>query len=147
MLLILNGPNLNRLGLREPGVYGSQTIEDLERQCEAWGAELGETVTFRQSNFEGQLLEWVQEAQEQGFTGIVINPGALTHYSYALRDAISGQPLPVVEVHISNVDAREAFRHVSVTAAVCRGKISGLGFFGYRLAMEYLTESGVGVGA
>jgi 3-dehydroquinate dehydratase-2 len=147
MLLILNGPNLNRLGLREPGVYGSQTIEDLERQCEAWGAELGETVTFRQSNFEGQLLEWVQEAQEQGFTGIVINPGALTHYSYALRDAISGQPLPVVEVHISNVDAREAFRHTSVTAAVCRGKISGLGFFGYRLALEYLTEAGVGVGA
>lgn len=143
MLLVLNGPNLNRLGLREPGVYGSQTLEDLERQCEAWGAELGESVTCRQSNYEGQLLEWVHEAQEQGFTGIVLNPGALTHYSYALRDAIASQPLPVVEVHISNVDAREEFRHTSVTAAVCRGKISGLGFFGYRLALEYLTE-GVG---
>ncbi|AIZ44634.1 3-dehydroquinate dehydratase [Deinococcus radiopugnans] len=140
MLLILNGPNLNRLGLREPGVYGSQTLEDLERQCEAWGAELGEAVTCRQSNYEGQLLEWIQEAQEQGFGGIVINPGALTHSSYALRDAISGQPLPVVEVHISNVDAREEFRHTSVTAAVCRGKISGLGFLGYRLGMEYLIE-------
>ena len=140
MFLVLNGPNLNRLGLREPGVYGAQTLEDLERQCEAWGAELGVAVTCRQSNFEGQLLEWIHEAQEQGFTGIVINPGALTHYSYALRDAISGQPLPVVEVHISNVDAREEFRHRSVTAAVCRGKISGLGFVGYRLAMEYLTE-------
>ncbi|ANE42923.1 MULTISPECIES: type II 3-dehydroquinate dehydratase [Deinococcus] len=140
MLLIINGPNLNRLGLREPGVYGLQTIEDLERQCETWGAELGEPVTCRQSNFEGQILEWVHEAQEQGFGGIVINPGALTHYSYALRDAIASQPLPVVEVHISNVDAREEFRHTSVTAAVCRGKISGLGFVGYRLAMEYLTE-------
>ena len=141
MFLVLNGPNLNRLGLREPGVYGAQTLEDLERQCEAWGAELGVAVTCRQSNFEGQLLEWIHEAQEQGFTGIVINPGALTHYSYALRDAISGQPLPVVEVHISNVDAREEFRHKSVTAAVCRGKISGLGFAGYRLAMDYLAEA------
>ena len=140
MLLILNGPNLNRLGLREPGVYGSQTLEDLERQCEAWGAELELSVTCRQSNYEGQLLEWVQDAEEQGFTGLVINPGALTHYSYALRDAIAGQRLPVVEVHISNVDAREEFRHQSVTAAVCRGKISGLGFSGYRLAMEYLAE-------
>ena len=140
MLLVLNGPNLNRLGLREPGVYGSQTLEDLERLCEAWGAELGMSVTCRQSNYEGQLLEWVQDAQEHGFSGIVINPGALTHYSYALRDAISGQPLPVVEVHISNVDAREEFRHKSVTAAVCRGKISGLGFLGYRLAMEALVE-------
>lgn len=143
MLLVLNGPNLNRLGLREPGVYGSQTLEDLERQCETWGAELGESVTCRQSNFEGQLLEWIHEAQEQGFTGIVLNPGALTHYSYALRDAIAGQPLPVVEVHISNVDAREEFRHKSVTAAVCKGKISGLGFLGYRLGMEYLVEEGM----
>lgn len=140
MLLVLNGPNLNRLGLREPDVYGTQTLEDLERQCEAWGAELGEAVTCRQSNFEGQLLEWIQEAEEQGFTGIVINPGALTHYSYALRDAIASQLLPVVEVHISNVDAREEFRHKSVTAAVCKGKISGLGFLSYRLALEALTE-------
>ena len=141
MLLVLNGPNLNRLGLREPGVYGSQTLEDLERQCESWGAELGTSVTCRQSNYEGQLIEWIHEAQEQGFSGVVINPGALTHYSYALRDAIAGQPLPVIEVHISNVDAREEFRHKSVTAAVCRGKISGLGFLGYRLGMGALVES------
>ena len=141
MLLVLNGPNLNRLGLREPGVYGSQTLEDLERQCESWGAELGTSVTCRQSNYEGQLIEWIHEAQEQGFSGVVINPGALTHYSYALRDAIAGQPLPVIEVHISNVDAREEFRHTSVTAAVCRGKISGLGFLGYRLGMGALVES------
>jgi len=141
MILVLNGPNLNLLGTREPAVYGRESLGDLESLCEAWGGELGVTVTCRQSNFEGQLLEWVHEAAAAGFLGIVINPGALTHYSYALRDAISGQSLPVVEVHISNVDAREAFRHVSVTAGVCRGKISGLGFLGYRLAMEYLLES------
>ncbi|GGB54190.1 type II 3-dehydroquinate dehydratase [Deinococcus soli (ex Cha et al. 2016)] len=140
MLLVVNGPNLNRLGLREPGVYGSQTLEDLERQCDAWGAELGQAVTCRQSNYEGQLIEWIHEAEEHGFTGIVLNPGALTHYSYALRDAIAGQRVPVIEVHISNVDAREEFRHQSVTAAVCRGKISGLGFLGYRLGLEALVE-------
>ena len=142
MFLVLNGPNLNLLGKREPGIYGSGTLEDLERQCEEWGAELGVAVTCHQSNFEGQFLEWVQQAQGQGFTGIVMNPGALTHYSYALRDAVAGQSLPVVEVHISNVDAREEFRHKSVTAAVCRGKISGLGWAGYRFAMEYLSELG-----
>ncbi|MGY2893606.1 type II 3-dehydroquinate dehydratase [Deinococcus sp. UYEF24] len=140
MFLILNGPNLNLLGKREPGIYGTGTLEDLERQCEEWGAELGVSVTCHQSNFEGQLLEWVQQAAGQGFTGIVMNPGALTHYSYALRDAVAGQSLPVVEVHISNVDAREEFRHKSVTAAVCRGKISGLGWAGYRFAMEFLSE-------
>ncbi|WP_027481894.1 type II 3-dehydroquinate dehydratase [Deinococcus pimensis] len=140
MILVLNGPNLNLLGTREPEVYGRETLGDLETLCEAWGSELGVSVTCRQSNYEGQLLEWIHEAGGAGFTGIVINPGALTHYSYALRDAIAGQPLPVVEVHISNVDAREAFRHTSVTAAVCRGKISGLGLLGYRLAMEFLTE-------
>ena len=140
MLLVVNGPNLNRLGLREPGVYGSQTLEDLERQCDAWGAELGQAVTCRQSNYEGQLIEWIHEAEEHGFTGIVLNPGALTHYSYALRDAIAGQRVPVIELHISNVDAREEFRHKSVTAAVCRGKISGLGFLGYRLGLEALVE-------
>lgn len=141
MILVLNGPNLNLLGTREPEVYGAESLEDLETQCETWGADLGVTVTCRQSNHEGNLIEWVHEAASAGFRGIVINPGALTHYSYALRDAISGQPLPVVEVHISNVDAREAFRHTSVTAGVCRGKISGLGFLGYRLAMEYLLEA------
>lgn len=141
MILVLNGPNLNLLGTREPDVYGAETLEDLETQCETWGADLGVTVTCRQSNHEGNLIEWVHEAASAGFRGIVINPGALTHYSYALRDAIAGQPLAVVEVHISNVDAREAFRHTSVTAGVCKGKISGLGFLGYRLAMEYLLET------
>ncbi|HWG83847.1 MAG TPA: type II 3-dehydroquinate dehydratase [Deinococcales bacterium] len=140
MLLILNGPNLNRLGLREPDVYGSDTLADLESLCEAWGAEAGTAVTCRQSNYEGQLLEWVQEAAENGFRGIIINPGALTHYSYALRDAIAGQPLPVLEVHISNVHRREEFRHHSVVAPVCRGGIVGLGFQGYRLAIQHLAD-------
>lgn len=140
MILVLNGPNLNLLGTREPGVYGSDTLDDLESLCEAWGADLGVSVTCRQSNHEGNLIDWIHEAKSAGFRGIVINPGALTHYSYALRDAIAGQSVPVVEVHISNVDAREAWRHVSVTAGVCKGKISGLGFTGYKLAMEYLVE-------
>ncbi|PYE56392.1 type II 3-dehydroquinate dehydratase [Deinococcus yavapaiensis] len=140
MILVLNGPNLNLLGTREPSVYGSDTLEDLESMCESWGADLGVTVTCRQSSHEGNLIDWIHEAKSAGFKGIVINPGALTHYSYALRDAIAGQSLPVVEVHISNVDARESWRHVSVTAGVCKGKISGLGFTGYKLAMEYLTD-------
>ena len=142
MILVLNGPNLNMLGKREPHIYGNTTLEDLEELCEGWAVELGVGAVCRQSNFEGQLLEWIQHAQEEDFSGIVINPGALTHYSYALRDAISSQPLPVVEVHLSNVDSRESFRHVSVTAAVCRGKISGLGALGYKFAMEYLLEGG-----
>jgi 3-dehydroquinate dehydratase II len=139
MILILNGPNLNRLGTREPSVYGHETLQDLEHHCHTWALELGVHAECRQSNFEGQLLEWVQTANEHGFTGIIINPGALTHYSYALRDAIGGQPLPVLEVHISNVHAREEFRHKSVIAPVCVGAIIGLGTQGYRLALEYLA--------
>ncbi len=140
VILILNGPNLNRLGSREPDVYGHLTLPDLETMIETWGAELGLAVACKQSNFEGQLLEWVQTASDSGFTGIVINPGALTHYSYALRDAIAGQPLPTLEVHLSNVHAREQFRHSSVTAGVCVGSILGLGAQGYRLALEYFAS-------
>jgi 3-dehydroquinate dehydratase II len=140
MVLILNGPNLNRLGTREPSVYGHETLQDLEHHCRTWALELGLHAECRQSNFEGQLLEWVQTANEHGFTGIIINPGAFTHYSYALRDAIGGQPLPVLEVHISNVHAREEFRHKSVIAPVCVGAIIGLGTQGYRLALEYLAN-------
>jgi 3-dehydroquinate dehydratase II len=140
MILILNGPNLNRLGTRQPEVYGHETLEDLEHHCRTWALELGLHAECRQSNFEGQLLEWVQSASEHGFTAIIINPGALTHYSYSLRDAIGGQPLPVLEVHISNVHAREEFRHKSVVAPVCVGAIIGLGVQGYRLALEYLSS-------
>jgi 3-dehydroquinate dehydratase II len=141
VILVLNGPNLNRLGTREPEVYGAQTLPELETQIFAWGQALGLEVISRQSNFEGQLLEWVQTASEEKFSGIIINPGALTHYSYALRDAIAGQPLPVLEVHLSNVHAREEFRHKSVITAVCKGCILGLGPQGYRLALEYFKAS------
>ena len=140
MILILNGPNLNRLGTREPGVYGNETLQDLERNAQAWALGFGLQAECRQSNFEGQLLEWVQTANEDGFRGIIINPGALTHYSYALRDAIAGQALPVLEVHISNVHAREEFRHKSVIAPVCVGAIIGLGTQGYRLALGYFAN-------
>ena len=143
MILVLNGPNLNRLGTRQPEIYGSMTLPELEGHCQDWAMDLKLTVKCQQSNFEGQLLEWVQTAAEQGFRGIVINPGALTHYSYALRDAIAGQDLPTLEVHLSNVHAREEFRHQSVISAVCRGAIIGLGAAGYRLALEYFAQNQV----
>ncbi len=140
MILVLNGPNLNRLGTREPGIYGSMTLTQLEQRCEGWAKTLKLGVKCQQSNFEGQLLEWIQSASEQGFQGIIINPGALTHYSFALRDAIAGQDLPVLEVHLSNVHAREEFRHTSVIGAVCKGAIIGLGAEGYRLALEFFSD-------
>lgn len=140
MILVLNGPNLNLLGTREPELYGRMTLEELEEQIEAWAAELGTAATVRQSNYEGQLIEWIQQAKSEGFAGIVLNPAALTHYSYALADAIAAQPLPVVEVHLTNIHAREPFRRKSVTAAAARGQISGLGALGYRYALAYLVE-------
>ncbi len=140
MILILNGPNLNRLGLREPAVYGQTTLEELEELCETWGAELGLGVACRQSNFEGQLVEWIHQAESEGFRAIVLNPGALTHYSIALLDAIRAQPLPVVEVHLSNIHAREEFRRHSVTAAAARGLVSGFGALSYKLALVYLAD-------
>ncbi len=138
MILVLHGPNLNLLGRREPEIYGTLTFEELEEKLETWGSELGIGVVSRQSNHEGQLVEWIQRAEEEGFRGMVLNPGALTHYSYALLDAIRAQPLPVVEVHLSNLYAREPFRAHSVTAPAARGVISGLGPLGYRYAIEYL---------
>jgi len=140
MILVLNGPNLNLLGTREPELYGTATLEELEERIEAWAAELGTAVTLRQSNYEGQLIEWIQQAEAEGFAGIVLNPAALTHYSYALADAIAAQPLPVVEVHLTNVHAREPFRRTSVTAAAAVGQIAGLGPLGYRYALAFLIE-------
>ena len=140
MVLVLNGPNLNLLGKREPELYGRTTLEELEALCEAWGAELGLGVVFRQSNYEGQLIDWIQQAHGEGFLAIVLNPGALTHYSYALLDAIKAQPLPVVEVHLTNLHIREPFRQHSVTAAACRGIVSGFGPLSYKLALVYLAE-------
>lgn len=139
MILILNGPNLNMLGKREPEIYGHTTLEELEELCETWAGEVGLAVVCRQSNFEGQLVEWIQAASEEGFTAIILNPGALTHYSIALLDAIKSQTLQLVEVHLSNIHAREEFRQHSVTASAAKGLISGFGVESYRLALEYLS--------
>jgi 3-dehydroquinate dehydratase II len=138
MILVLNGPNLNLLGKREPNVYGSQTFADLEQRCKEWGEEVLTTVDCRQSNHEGVLLDWLHSAAQEGFEGIVFNPGGFTHTSVALRDAISAIDLPVIEVHLSNIFAREDFRHHSFISAVCEGVISGLGFEGYHAAIRIL---------
>lgn len=138
MILVLNGPNLNLLGKREPNVYGSQTLADLEQRCKEWGEEVLTTVDCRQSNHEGVLLDWLHTAEQEGFEGIVFNPGGFTHTSVALRDAISAIQLPVIEVHLSNIFAREDFRHHSFISAVCEGVISGLGFEGYHAAIRII---------
>ncbi len=140
MILVLNGPNLNLLGKREPEVYGHETLADLTAQCERWGEESGTRVVCRQSNHEGVLLDWLHGAAAEGVTGLVLNLGAFTHTSVALRDAVAGVALPAVEVHISNVYAREGFRHLSYLSAVCVGTISGLGFAGYGAAIRFLVE-------
>lgn len=140
MILILNGPNLNLLGRREPEIYGKTSLEELEELCQAWGAELGFGVVCRQSNFEGQLVEWIQQAKEEGFRGIILNPAALSHYSVALLDAVRAQDLPVLEVHLSNIHAREEFRSHSLTAAAARGMVSGFGPISYKMALVYLAD-------
>jgi 3-dehydroquinate dehydratase-2 len=138
-IFVLNGPNLNLLGQREPDIYGLATLEDVQTLCEGRAAELGHEVDFRQTNDEGQLVDWIQEARS-GAAGIVLNPAALGHYSIALRDAIAACDVPVVEVHISNIYAREEFRAKSVISAVCEGVISGLGVWGYAGAVEALSS-------
>ncbi|WP_404443288.1 type II 3-dehydroquinate dehydratase [Sutcliffiella horikoshii] len=138
-LLVLNGPNLNRLGLREPAVYGSQTLQDLEAQLQVFAGKHSCELTCFQSNHEGELIDQLHDA-EGSYEGIVINPGAFTHYSYAIRDAIASISVPVMEVHISNIHKREEFRHTSVTAPVAVGQIVGLGFYGYELALLALLN-------
>jgi len=138
-VLILHGPNLNLLGKREPEVYGDQTLDDLNAQCERLGAEIGLEISHYQSNHEGALVDKVQEAGLGG-VAIVFNPGAYTHSSIALRDAIAGSSAEVIEVHVSNVHAREPFRHRSMLSAVCKGSIVGLGTSGYLLALRALAD-------
>ena len=135
-VLYLFGPNLGALGTRDPETYGSETLAEVMDAVEGRAGETGHVVTWRQSNHEGELVDWLLEARGDGIQAIVLNPGALSHYSYALRDAIEACELPVIEVHMSNIAARESFRNTSVVSAVCRGTISGLGAAGYHLALE-----------
>ena len=138
-LLVLNGPNINFLGIREKGIYGNQDYAYLVSMLEEKAKSEGHELEVFQSNCEGALIDKIQEAYHTGVEGIIINPGAFTHYSYAVRDALASIEIPKVEVHISNVHKREEFRHTSVTAPVCTGQVVGLGLKGYALAMDYLT--------
>lgn len=138
-ILILNGPNLNMLGTREPETYGSGTLADIEALCAKAGQQLGLKTDCRQSNHEGELVTWIQEALGT-FDAIIINPAAYSHTSVAIRDALSAVDLPLVEVHLSNIHARERFRHHSYVSSVATGVICGLGPIGYKLALEALAE-------
>lgn len=138
-VLVLNGPNLNRLGTREPGIYGADTLDDLAKLCQETGATLGLDVEVRQTNDEAEMLAWVHRAADDR-TPIIMNPAAFTHYSYALRDALAQRTAPLIEVHISNPAAREEFRHTSVVAPVANGTIAGFGLHSYVLALHAISE-------
>jgi 3-dehydroquinate dehydratase-2 len=138
-VLVLNGPNLGRLGSREPDVYGSTSYAGLVERCTKLGAELGFEVEVRETNDEGEMIRWLHEAAD-GKLPVVINPGAFTHYSYGMRDAASQRTAPLIEVHISNPHAREEFRHTSVISAVASGTIAGFGIGSYELALRALAS-------
>jgi 3-dehydroquinate dehydratase-2 len=150
-VLVLNGPNLARLGSREPDIYGTASFADLSSACRAAGQELGLAVEVRQTDDEAELVSWVHEAADQRLP-VVLNPAAFTHYSYALRDALAMRTAPLVEVHLSNPAAREAFRHTSVVAGVADGTIAGFGVASYELALRAIAallrdaEPGAGPG-
>jgi len=137
-ILVINGPNLNLLGKREPAIYGSTTLTDIENRLKKRFPNV--QFEFFQSNHEGALIDQVQKAIDGTFDGVVINPGAYSHYSYAIRDAIAALKTPVVEVHISNIHAREEFRRHSVITPVCKGVVAGFGDMGYELAVKFLVE-------
>lgn len=140
-LLILNGPNINLTGLREKSVYGAKTFEDLMAMVAQEARRLGCEIRTVQSNHEGALIDAIQQAYFDGFDGIVFNPGGYTHTSVALHDAVASVPIPTIEVHMSNVHAREEYRHRSMTASACRGQIVGFGFYGYIMGMRALVEN------
>lgn len=135
-IFVLNGPNLNLLGLREPEIYGSDTLDDIAAMLEDRGRELGLSVDLRQSNHEGHLIDWLHEAQAVAAKAVILNPGGYTHTSVALHDAIRSITTPVIEVHLSNPHAREAFRHISYAGRAARGTIAGFGSVSYLLALE-----------
>ena len=133
---VLNGPNLNLLGVREPEIYGTDTLDDIAGALEDRGRELGLGIDMRQSNHEGHLIDWLHEAQAEGAKAVILNAGAFTHTSVALHDAVKGISVPVIEVHLSNPQARESFRRRSFVAPVARGTIAGFGALGYQLALD-----------
>lgn len=139
-LLLLNGPNLNLLGTREPEVYGSTTLSEIEQAAQAQASAAGASLASFQSNHEGALIDRIHAARTEGVDAIIINPGGLTHTSVALRDALAGVGIPFIEVHISNIHAREAFRQHSFLSAIARGVICGLGVEGYRAAIEFTLK-------
>jgi 3-dehydroquinate dehydratase-2 len=138
-VLVLNGPNLGRLGVREPEVYGSATLADLTEACQATGRQLDLEVTVWQTDDEAEMIGWVHQAIDAR-TPVLINPGAFTHYSYALRDALAMRTAPLIEVHLSNPAAREEFRHTSVVSGVADGTVAGFGFLSYQLALQAVAE-------
>ncbi len=139
LVFVLNGPNLNLLGTREPDIYGNDTLDDIAVRLEDHGATLGLSIDLRQSNHEGHLIDWLHEAASRGAKGVIINAGGLTHTSVALHDAIKSIETPVIEVHLSNPAAREGFRHHSFVAPAARGSITGLGALGYVLALDAIA--------
>ena len=139
-IMVINGPNINMLGVREPGIYGMENYEDLERYIEKFAEKNGMETVILQSNAEGEIIDYIHHALGK-YDALVINPGAYTHYSYAIYDALLTVNLPAVEVHLSNIHKRDHFRHKSVTAPACIGQICGLGFDGYTLALRFLKEN------
>lgn len=145
-IFVLNGPNLNLLGVREPSIYGAETLADVQRRTEARAKTLGLSVDFRQSNLEGELVTWIQEARDKA-SGIILNAGAYTHTSVAILDALNAAEKPVIELHLSNVFRRESFRHHSYVSAAAQGVICGFGPKGYELAVEAMADLLAGKGA
>ena len=139
-IFVLNGPNLNLLGTREPDIYGRETLDDIAAALSERAAELGVDLDIRQSNHEGHLIDWLQEAGASGAKAVILNPGGYTHTSVAIRDAVAAIEVPVIEVHLSNPDARESFRRRSLIAAVVKGSIKGFGAQSYMLALDAAAQ-------
>lgn len=138
-VLVINGPNLNLLGKREPEIYGHDSLDKLNKRLQNAGKDMGLTLEFFQSNSEGDIIDFIHDKASDA-AGLIINPGAYTHYSYAIRDAISAVDIKAVEVHLSNIYSREEFRHKSVIAPVCVGHIVGFGYYGYAMALSYFAD-------